>query len=248
MDTPSQANKKRKKKPSAVSMKKLVAAEQKRRGYKICGAWKPSKGGVCCKRPMKGQKRCADDGGKSLKGRDSPSYTTGIHTNSLPTRSRAEYGEILDDPSLFNLDHETALLQLRMNQLLRGLDQDGHAKLRDQLKRATEKLRKATESSEYDSARKAISMVFELVDRGYDDRQKWEEVFELQDKKVKVLEANSRIKKHDKDTLSLQHYLIRMDQVAEIIREFVDDRDALRQIATALETTALFGSSGTPQA
>ena len=52
----------------------------------ICGRWRPSKGGVCCKRPKIGRDACRDCGGNSPRGLEHPSTKTGAYSKELPLR------------------------------------------------------------------------------------------------------------------------------------------------------------------
>ncbi len=224
----------------AASGKRRCTAKSKRSG-KRCANW-----------AIKGRRTCRMHGGKSPRGRDHPSYKHGLHTKSLPERYRARYGEHLVDDRVFSLDPEVALIQTRMDELLAGLDVDGHVALWIKLKAACDELQRATKSKEHDSARNAIGAVCSLVDRGRSESRTWVDIHALQIQKTKTLEVRSRIAKQEQASIPEAHLFVIMDRFAEVVRTEItkafklelSESDTLRNISTALKGQVFSGSSG----
>lgn len=186
--------------------------------------------------------------GKAVRGRAYPNYKHGLHSKDLPTRLRARYGELLDDPNLFNLDHDVSLARLRVSELMQSLDEVGQAKLWSDLKVACNRLEKRIKSAEFDKVRKPIESILKLVHRGADEQVKWDEIFDRQDQIRRLMDTNSKIQKEARTSIQENHYFVNLDALAEVIREHIHDRNTLTKISNAIEAKVVFGSGGKAQA
>lgn len=178
-------------------------------------------------------------GGKTPRGKNSPHFKTGIHSKDLPTCLQAQYDRLKDHPDLQNFIDDVALAQLRMSELLAGLDVDGQTQLWKGLKRCCDELEKRTNSSKYDTVQDAIQKIFELVRRGYSDQAKWAEIFRVQDHKRKLVLTHRCIQHDAQQMISIEKLMLNVAVMTDIIRKHVTDPDTLRAISDDLERHVL---------
>lgn len=206
-----------------------------------CRAKSKRSGKRCKNRAVIGRNVCRMHGGKTPRGKNSPHFKTGANSKDLPTRLQAQYDRLKDHPDLQNFIDDIALAQLRVSELLAGLDVDGQTQLWKDLNRSCNELEKHTNSSKYDQVRDAIQKIFELVRRGYSDQAKWAEIFHVQDHKRKLVLTHRRIQHDAQQLISIEKLILNIAVTTDIIRKYVTDPDTLRAIADDLDRQIISG-------
>src|SRR5687768_3976371 len=90
--------------------------------------------GYCERRPLQGSKRCKRHNGRPLVGAANPAFKTGRHSKYLPPRLQDRYQEALRDATLLSVRDEIALLDARLEDLLRRADTGEAGKIWERLK------------------------------------------------------------------------------------------------------------------
>src|SRR5690606_3084472 len=90
-------------------------------GRPTCGA--KTRAGTPCKRaPVPGRTRCRLHGGLTPAGASHYNFKTGRYSKVLPARLRERYEEAAADPELLALREDIALLDSRLDDLLKRVD------------------------------------------------------------------------------------------------------------------------------
>lgn len=90
--------------------------------HALCGA--KTRSGEPCKGWAMENGRCRMHGGGNPKGFAHPNTVTGRYSKHLPTRAIAEFQQALHDPELLSLRNDIALIDVRLNELVREVGTD----------------------------------------------------------------------------------------------------------------------------
>jgi hypothetical protein len=132
---------------------------------KTCGA-KNRRGDPCQKSPLAGRTRCANHGGKSLRGPDSPNWKTGRYSRALPEKLLSRFEASMTDPDLLALAREISLLDTLLEELVTdATDWGSIADLVERRRRLVESERKRlAEMNQTLTVTEAVALASKLID------------------------------------------------------------------------------------
>ena len=110
----------------------------------LCGA--KTRSGGTCKNAQMLNGRCRMHGGATPRGPACGSFKTGRHSKSLPFRLAARYEEAMADETLLEQRSEIALLDVRIDEVVRAVDARRASVVWDDLCRLLDQRRKLVES------------------------------------------------------------------------------------------------------
>ena len=198
-----------------------------------CTARSKRTGQACGAQAMSGRSVCYHHGGKSLSGFGHPSFKTGRYSRHLPNRARQRYEAGLADPNLIALADEVALLDQRTAELL---ERHKHGETAARWEMAQESLRAVLsffEGADYDNAGEALDELGKII-YGGNDYEQWKEIRELAQERRKLAEAERKRLEAAQQTITVTQLLGFMAAVSALIREHVEDTEALRGISNGV--------------
>lgn len=213
-------------------------------GKPRCQAWSASKGRQCMALPYKkhGLDKCKVHGGESLKGIASATLKTGEHSEYLTTDLRKKYEQRINSPDLLKLDGSIALIDTRIFEQLESLADGGGSAVFASLQKefnafekANNKARAYPEDSdkriEYlQKARDHLTEVRKLVNFGASQAAIWDDIFNLIERKRRVVDTDQKIKTNMKLLINVEDVAFQIEMLLKSIRKNVTDPTALRAI------------------
>lgn len=203
---------------------------------KRCGA-KTRAGTPCQRYPLAGRERCRLHGGATPRGMDLPQTKSGRWSKDLPSRLAARYHEALKDARLLELRDELAIIDARLSDQLATLDTGEAGAIWAELVKARK---------EFDDPLKrmdALKRMLELVERGAAEWQKWDDVFRTIERRARIAESERRRLVEMQQMISAEQVNVLIAAVSSVIRQHVNDRDALRRISADIGGLLSAGSS-----
>lgn len=160
-------------------------------GQARCGAKKTTDGGACHKFPMEGHYRCRKHRGPGLTGENHPNFkNAGKSRYVLPPRLQTRYQELLESPNLGDLSENVALLDIRLQELLKRMDVGdfgaSYNTLRNLHNRANREMDTAFHGTDPDERKKALASFIslfndmgDLITVGQKDYQTWAQILDV---------------------------------------------------------------------
>lgn len=190
-----------------------------------CTATSKRTGKRCGANAVKGRTVCYHHGGRTPRGADLPQTKTGRWSKDLPTRLAAKYHEALKDAKLLELRDELAIIDARLSDLLAGMDTGEAGAI-------WAALRKARKDFEDPAKRMdALKEILVLIERGAEAWQQWEDVFRTIERRARIAESERRRLVEAQQMISAEQVNVLIAAVSSVIRQHVNDRDALRRIS-----------------
>lgn len=182
--------------------------------------------------------KCRRHGGKTPRGRDHTQYKSGIYAIDIPDRLLESY-ERLGDTDIMDLAERARLLEVRILEIVKNLDEGGsfvifktlQAKMQEYdkysvLARTTSDDRKADYTAR---AAQAFNTVKELIQKGAQDYQRWEEIAKLTEQIRKLADTQQKQIKTSETAVMADRVLIFASVMANIFRDTILSIHELKQ-------------------
>ncbi len=191
-----------------------------------CTAQSKRSGVRCRRHAMKGRTVCANHGGKSLVGVDSPTFKHGRYSKHLPDQLVARYREALNDANLICLEDEIALIDSRMGRQLDLLQRTGiNESMFVRLKMLYERFQMHTNNGKHRFAIRAINELGVLLDQGADATVAWTEINELIEVRRKLVETERKRLLDEDQVITADRLMVLIAALVDIIRRNVASRE-----------------------
>lgn len=199
---------------------------------KLCGA-KTRSGAPCRSRAM-ANGRCRMHGGTTPYGPLLPQWKDGKRSKVLPSRMLEAYHEALEDPDLISLRDALALVDTRLNDLLKRVDSGEAGVIWVRTRDALENLQGALVTGDQTTARIAMSELDNLIRKGVSDYAAWKEVGDLLDRRARLASAELARLSKLQQFVSNEQVLVLIAAIVDLVNEHVKDRNAVLSIAAGL--------------
>ena len=197
-----------------------------------CNAKSKRSGEQCKAQALKGKSKCRHHGGKSLAGKDSPSFKTGRFSKYLPDRLAEKYEEALSDPDLISLSNELALVDSQLTTQLElwhesGMNADGWARARELFR----SFRRHSSAGDRVRALNDLEDLRILLDEGNENMIAWKFIGELIEQRRRLVETERKRLSDEDHAVSIDKLVLFMGALLDIIRRRVGDERTQREIA-----------------
>jgi len=179
----------------------------------ICGARLRS-GKPCTQVLRKGRNRCRVHGGSSPRGADHPSFKTGTagrFSAALPPKMRERYEALCRDPELLCMQHEVSLLDLRIQDILSGMQNGSSPELWEIV---IETFRAVRASKDADEMNERLLEHEKALYHGHAEKLAW-------DSYVKAVGDKARLAKQEWGRLRDMKQLATVEQVMTLVASVV---------------------------
>ena len=157
-----------------------------------CTATSKRSGVRCERQAMRGQAVCYMHGGKSLRGPQAPSFSTGRHSRYMPERLLERYRAAAQDTDLLSLREDLALLDARLADVLGRVDTGEAGVLWRQARAAFGALRRAIAQRDTDATMAELTRLSAALDAGAQDYAAWAEVRAMVQERARLVEGERK--------------------------------------------------------
>lgn len=200
-------------------------------GMNQCTAKSKQSGKRCERAAMHGSNVCYMHGGKSLKGVASPSYKHGKYSTYMPERLRERYQEAIADPALLELDHEIALVDSRLADLLQRVDTGEAGKLWKEARKANDDIQRALNTDDYGGMLDASKDLERLIGTALMDYDAWGEIHGILDQRRKLVESQRKRLIENQQILTTDQVMVFVTAVLDSVKRNVPDKSQLNAIS-----------------
>jgi hypothetical protein len=173
---------------------------------------------------------CQVHGGVTPRGPSSPHWIDGRHSRILPKRLLETYRASLTDPDRLALEDDLALIDARINDVLRRVDSGESGKVWTHAREAYRALEAALRTGNDEEVRTRTLALGGLLRQGQGDWMAWSEVMGLIERRRKVVEAERKRLIAAQQMISTEQALAMMGLLVDVVRRHVRDETALRAI------------------
>jgi hypothetical protein len=187
-------------------------------------------------------------GGTSPRGIASPNYEGKGYSKDMPTHLLTNFEAAVHDPQLLNLTNQAALLEARMLELIGKLDTGAVGSnwktlqaSADALEQARQDGIAATRNGDTPGQARAnaalaaaLNDVLTQIKRGAAEHERWHEIYDLAERKRRLTETMSKIKRDANRFVSETDMILVMHRIADVIHQNVSDKPTLARIASGL--------------
>lgn len=192
-----------------------------------CGA-KTRSGEPCKAPPVRGRERCRMHGGSTPTGFGLPQTKTGRWSKDLPTRLAARYEAALADGKLLELRNELAVIDARLGELLGALESGEAGAVWKDLTKARAEFNDPAKRMD------ALRTMLDLIERGAEEWQRWEDVFRTIERRARIAESERRRLVEAQQMVSAEQVNVLVAALIATVRQHVKEPAALRGISTDL--------------
>ena len=188
----------------------------------------------CTQSPRPNKDRCKIHAGSTLPNPLNQKRLT--MSSALPVSVRERYQEALKAIDLTSVLEEYALVRTRMTILAERLEGGDSEKWWEDLRKLCDQVDKHMDADERDKALDAISDMMDLIRKGAQERDQWDELLQLNTMSAKLKDRQSAIEHRRKAYLSATEALSLITNLAAAMREalthvrdnWLDVRDRLK--------------------
>lgn len=212
------------------------------RGQYVCRSALRKRPHVACMSPFIMQNgRCILHGGPSPKGPAQPAWIDGRASKYLPAALRDRYEAALADPELLKLEHQIALLDVRLGQACARVEGGESVAAWHATKTAYEAHRAALTSGD----KAALPGTVQALDAAFaaDPGGVWREILDLIERRRKLVDSVHRRNEAGQHTVEVGQLYAVVDRLLLVVMKFVTEQSARTAIGVEFERVM---ASGTP--
>lgn len=205
--------------------------EDRRPDDRKCKAMSKQKGVQCGHWTVLGKEVCRYHGGLSLEGIASPNAKDLKYSKALPKRMLARYREALKDETALHQKHEIAMVEARIEDLIKKADEGVSYKLLELLRKYALAYQRAWRRDDAAQMASSLTDLFNAIERDWQDYATWDDI-------KKWVTTAQRLRESERKRLLEEQQMMRRDEVmglmhsvAESVKRHVTDPEALRGIS-----------------
>jgi len=201
-----------------------------------CNAKAKSSGKKCRQPVVPGSTKCRYHGGLTPRGKASPHYKNGKRSKYHPANFTEEYERALGHPELMSLRADIALVDVRIQHLLDDLSANRDAYNPNMLRAQISQFQDAYQSRDATRLASLLRQIDDGLETFVASQAGWEELFEAQAHKAKLLEAERRREVDMGAMLSMNQMLMVADRFLEMINTLVTSAEDRKRLKGAFST------------
>jgi len=175
--------------------------------------------------------RCRIHGGATPVGVMSAQFTSGKYSKDAPTRLLAAYERARQDPQLLENREEIALMDARIQDLLRRVDTGESSVAWRKIGKALATYDAAMNRSEGTEARAALATIHDILTHDAGDAHAWNEVNAQITLRMKLVESEQRRLAEAAESITIEKMLLKIAHLTAAVKEQVKDPKARAAIA-----------------
>jgi hypothetical protein len=198
-------------------------------------------GSTCTNVVVKGMAKCRMHGGKSLAGMANGNYRSGRYSKHLPVQMAQRAEEARTNPRLLSLSDDIAVLEARLAERFRALEQDGSATVWPDLQATWRALHEALKSGNGAGVQAAEREMERLLTVGGSQAAAWAEISELMLTRAKLTQVEVKTFQTLQQMITAQQHQLAMGAIMQAVIEAVQahaetavGRAILRDVGTEM--------------
>jgi len=215
--------------PNKLSKVPVIYSDEN--GRQICSAHRANGQSICTSTFLMSNGRCKKHGGMTPSGVASPHFKTGRHSRNLPTRLLERYEEALADPEMHSLEAEIALVDARIDDLLRQTDEGGGGDIFLEIEDAYKAFNYASQDGDKKAMRENLRRLDDAIRRGRSESYVWEEIRSLQEQRRKLVLAEAKRLQMTGQTVTVKNVNLLISALLDAVRQEVKDTRVLARIS-----------------
>ena len=176
--------------------------------------------------------RCRLHGGLTPSGMASPHFRHGRYSKYLPAQLASQYKEAQNDEHLLELSDEVALLDVRLGELVSGLDRNDTQSAWLEVGKIYQGILRAGKARDVNALNSYVQDLGDVIERQADTTSRWNEITILMDQRRKLVESERKRTVEMQMTITAERAMLLIAALVDIVRRHVDDRTILRAIST----------------
>jgi hypothetical protein len=196
-----------------------------------CTAKAKQSGKQCQLSVVPGSTKCRIHGGLTPRGIASPHFKTGKYSAYMPERLLERYHDAIADPALLELDHEIALVDSRLADLLTRVDTGEAAKNWKEARNINDEIQAALLTENYGAVVVACTALARLITPSLNDYEAWNQLSALLDQRRKMVESQRKRMIEQQQFVTVEQALLLVTAMIDSVKRNVKDRDALNAIS-----------------
>lgn len=165
-----------------------------------------------------------------------PSFKHGRFSRYLPPRLTERFEASLQDPDLLTFRQDVALLDARLEDLLRRADTGEAGRAWEGLKRARSEFIRARNAKDPEGTTAAIGQMLSLIEGGYQDHLTWEDIRATLMDRAKLVRAEHRRLVDLNQMVQVDRLVTFMQVLASILMEEIPEKGVARRVVGRIQT------------
>ena len=179
--------------------------------------------------------KCRMHGGHAAGGTEASNFIHGRHSRYLPADLSEVYEESLTNPDLLDMSEHIALLEARINDVLRGLSEDGVVPRWGMIEEVFGEFETALLSGDMDKVGPALQKWHAFLEGGKKWDRAWETINDTLEQLRKVAEVEVKRKRDLHQMIPVQRVMTLMASVAAAVKRNVKDPTEIEAVYREME-------------
>lgn len=193
---------------------------------------KAKQSGKQCQLPaVPGSTKCRIHGGLTPRGIASPHFKTGKYSQYMPERLLNRYHEAIADAALLELDHEIALVDSRLADLLFRVDTGEAGKHWKDARKHNDDIQRGLNTDDYGRMLDACKELDRVLGEALTDHEAWMEISTLLDQRRKLVESQRKRMIEQQQMITAEQAMSFVAAVIDSVKRNVTDKAALQMIS-----------------
>lgn len=179
------------------------------------------------------QQKCANHGGSStrhLKGINNPQFKTGRYSKYLPSRLAELYEQAVTNPELLEMRDHLALLDTRIQDILRQTQQGDPAPRWAEVKERFADFETAILGGDQTKVIESLTTLHALLDAGETWDRAWDQILETMEQLRKVADTEVKRQKELNQMIPVERVVILMAAMGAAVKRHVKDPEEIRAV------------------
>lgn len=197
-----------------------------------CTAKRKHDGQHCQQYAINGTTKCRYHGGASLKGIAQPSFRDGRYSKYMPARMLDKYNASLKDPAALTQRHELALIESRIEDLIKRTDSGESGALMKELRGLARQHEQAVRANDPVEVMRTMKELVGLIKQGNADYRAWDDIHKWTMAREKMVASERKRQVEAQQTVTLEEMMAVISALGEILRRHVTDMGVLNAVTT----------------
>ena len=200
-----------------------------------CRAKSKRSGERCRNVAIAGKDLCRMHGGTAKVGPDNPAFKHGKYSKVLPQGMVKRYHLAMSDPDRLALEHEIALVDARLMQLIERCETGDNGERWRQLRDAMDDFQVAYHKQDAKGMSAQLRQMDALIRDGLADHANWQEIMACVSQRQRLVESERKRFVEMQQTITVEQAMTFVTAVMESVRRNVPDAHAQVRIAADME-------------
>ncbi len=197
-----------------------------------CTAKSKQSGERCKRSPSKGRSVCRMHGGFSPRGVASARFKHGRYSKDLPKDLLATFEASLGDKELLELEREVSLVDARVAQLLRNLNDGASVAAWNEAVFSFRAYKRGLLKRDRQASDDAFARLDDILERQSEEYRSWQEVKELVSLRRKLSDSQSKRQERLGRFVETQKITVLLSALTDALRQEIRNPEILRRVGT----------------